>query len=124
MRQEQVLEILANSHDIKRRFSVRNLYLFGSIARGEGQEGSDVDILVEYEPGARVGMFQFVRLRRELSNILRCEVDLATPDSLHKELRDDILKEAVHAAYKVGSKNKGHSDIHRTDHRVHSKDGF
>jgi len=35
---------------------------------------------------------------RELSNILGCEVDLATPDSLHKELRDDILKEAVHAA--------------------------
>ncbi len=98
MRQEQVLETLAKSHDIKRRFSVRNLYLFGSTARGEGQEGSDVDILVEYEPGIRVGMFQFVRLRRELSDILRCEVDLATPDSLHKELRDDILKEAVHAA--------------------------
>ncbi len=98
MRREQVLEMLAKSYDIKRRFSVKNLYLFGSIARGEGQEGSDVDILVEYEPGARVGMFQFVRLRRELSNILRCEVDLATPDSLHKELRDDILKGAVHAA--------------------------
>ena len=98
MRQEQVLKMLVESHDIKRRFSVRNLYLFGSIARGEGHEGSDVDILVKYEPGARVGMFQFVRLRRELSNILRCEVDLATPGSLHKELRDDILKEAVHAA--------------------------
>ena len=98
MRQEQVLGVLANSHDIKRRFSIKNLYLFGSIARGEGQEGSDVDILVEYESGARVGMFQFVRLRRELSNILRCEVDLATFDSLHKELRAGILKEAVHAA--------------------------
>ena len=98
MKRERVLAMLANSHDIKRRFSVKNLYLFGSIARGEGQEASDVDVLVEYEPGARVGMFQFVRLQRELSKILRCEVDLATRDSLHKELRDDILKEAVHAA--------------------------
>jgi hypothetical protein len=98
MRRERILTMLANSHDIKRRFSVKNLYLFGSIARGEDQESSDVDLLVEYEPGAHVGMFQFVRLRRELSEILRCEVDLATRDSLHKELRDDILKEAVHAA--------------------------
>jgi uncharacterized protein len=98
MRRERILTLLANSHDIKRRFSVKSLYLFGSIARGEDQESSDVDLLVEYEPGAHVGMFQFVRLRRELSEILRCEVDLATRDSLHKELRDDILKEAVHAA--------------------------
>ncbi|MBW1778914.1 MAG: nucleotidyltransferase family protein [Deltaproteobacteria bacterium] len=97
MKRERVLEILADRQDVMRRFSVKSFYLFGSIARGEGQAGSDVDILVEYEPGTRVGLFQFVRLRRELSNIIGCEVDLATPDSLHKELRDDILKEAVHA---------------------------
>jgi uncharacterized protein len=98
MRRERVLAVLSNSQHIMRQFSVKSLYLFGSIARGEGQESSDIDILVEYEPDARVGMFQFVRLRRELSRILGCEVDLATADSLHKELRDDILKEAVHTA--------------------------
>jgi hypothetical protein len=98
MKREQVLTKLQNNRDVMRRFSVKNLYLFGSVARGEGQEGSDVDILVEYEAEARVGLFQFVRLRRELSNILGCAVDLATPDSLHKELKDDILREAIHAA--------------------------
>jgi predicted nucleotidyltransferase len=98
MKREQVLTKLQNNRDVMRRFSVKNLYLFGSVARGEGQEGSDVDILVEYEADARVGLFQFVRLRRELSNILGCAVDLATPDSLHKELKDDILREAIHAA--------------------------
>jgi len=67
MRREEVLEKLAGIHDIKRRFSVKNIYLFGSIAR---EEGSDVDLLVEYEPDARVGMFQFVKLQRELSNLL------------------------------------------------------
>ena len=98
MKREQVMTLLQNNRDVIRRFSVKNLYLFGSVARGESQEGSDIDILVEYEADARVGLFQFVRLRRELSKILGCEVDLATPDSLHKELRDDILREAVHAA--------------------------
>jgi hypothetical protein len=98
MTREQVLMAFRNNRDLKHRFSVKNLYLFGSVARGESQEGSDVDMLVEYEPDTRVGLFQFLRLRRELSTILGCEVDLATPESLHKELKDDILKEAVHAA--------------------------
>jgi predicted nucleotidyltransferase len=98
MDREKVLALLQNNRDLMRRFSVKNLYVFGSVARGEGKEGSDVDILVEYEADARVGLFQFVRLRRELSTLLGCQVDLATPDSLHKELREDILREAIHAA--------------------------
>lgn len=77
--------------------SQRPLHLWVGCPWG-GKKDSDVDILVEYESDAHVGLFQFVRLRRELSDILGCEVDLATPDSLHKELREDILKEAVHAA--------------------------
>jgi predicted nucleotidyltransferase len=98
MEREQVIALLRKNRDVMHRFSVRGLYIFGSVARGEGKKDSDVDILVEYEPDAHVGLFQFVRLRRELSDILGCEVDLATPESLHKELREDILKEAVHAA--------------------------
>jgi len=98
MKREHVLTILRNNRDVLRRFSIKRLSIFGSVARGEGKESSDVDILVEYEPDAHVGLFKFVQLRRELSHILGCKVDLATPDSLHRELRDDILKEAVHAA--------------------------
>jgi hypothetical protein len=98
MEREEVIALLRNNLGVMRRFSVKHLYIFGSVARGEGKKGSDVDILVEYEPDAHVGLFQFVRLRRELSNILGCAVDLATPDSLHQELREAILKEAVHAA--------------------------
>jgi predicted nucleotidyltransferase len=98
MDREQVIEKLRENRSLMHRFSVKRFYIFGSVARGEGNEGSDVDILVEYQPDAHVGLFQFVRLRRELSQILGCEVDFATPDSLYKELKDDILKEAVHAA--------------------------
>jgi uncharacterized protein len=98
MRRQQVLTKLAGTQDIKRRFSVKNFYLFGSIAREEDSESSDVDLLVEYEPDARVGMFQFVKLQRELSTLLNCKVDLVTHEALHKELKDGILKEAVLAA--------------------------
>jgi len=45
-----------------------------------------------------IGMFEFSRLRRELSQLLGCEVDLATPDALHKDMKEDILKEAIRTA--------------------------
>jgi predicted nucleotidyltransferase len=98
MDRNRAIALLQGNRELMRRFSVKHLYLFGSVARGEAKKESDVDILVEYEPDARVGLFQFIRLRRELSSLLECDVDLATPDSLRKELREDILKEAVHAA--------------------------
>jgi hypothetical protein len=78
--------------------------------RGRGKD-SDIDILVECEPGAHIGLFQVVRLHRELSNILGRAVDLPAPDSLRKELREDTLKEAVHAAAFLpvpGLREQGH----------------
>ena len=72
--------------------------LFGSVARGDEASGSDVDLLVEFESNAEVGMFEFARLRRELNQILGCNVDLATPGSLRKSMKKDILREAIRAA--------------------------
>lgn len=97
MHKDEIIKTLNANKGLKRRYLINNLYLFGSVARGESKESSDVDILVEFAPQARVGLFQFVRLRRELSELLGCEVDLATPEALHRDLKEDILKEAIHA---------------------------
>ena len=80
------------------KYGVKSIRLFGSFARGEAAPGSDVDLLVEFESSAHIGMFEFSRLRRELSLLLGCDVDLATPDALHKSMKKDILKEAISAA--------------------------
>lgn len=53
---------------------------------------------MEFEPSAHIGLFEFSRLRRELSRLLECEVDLATADALHKGMKEAILKEAIRAA--------------------------
>jgi predicted nucleotidyltransferase len=98
MDKEKVLQILRENRDTLARFHVRSLSLFGSVLRGEAKPGSDIDILVEFEPGAAVGLFEFIRLKRELSDLLGMEVDLGTPDALHPALKEDILKEAVHVA--------------------------
>ncbi|UCF93801.1 MAG: nucleotidyltransferase domain-containing protein [Desulfobacterales bacterium] len=97
MNKDQILKTSSANKELRRRYFIKALYLFGSVARDESRESSAVDILVEFDPQARIGMFQFVRLRRELRSLLGCDVDLATPEALHQDMKEDILKEAIHA---------------------------
>jgi predicted nucleotidyltransferase len=76
---------------------VRRLALFGSILRDDFRPDSDIDVLVEFEPGATPG-FGFFGMQDELSGILGRKVDLNTPQCLSKYFRDEVLREA-HALY-------------------------
>jgi predicted nucleotidyltransferase len=76
--------------------AVRELWLFGSAARGELRASSDVDILVDF--ASTVTLFEFARLRRYLEGVLQRPVDLVTRDALKPQLREQILREAVRAA--------------------------
>ena len=67
--------------------------LFGSVLRDDFNEESDIDVLVEFEPGAAVGL-NFFSIERELSLLLGRKVDLNTPGFLGKYVRDQILNEA------------------------------
>ena len=98
MNRDSVLKTLAENRGRLTEYSVKSLAIFGSVARNEASDASDVDILVEFRENAHVGLFGFVRLQRFLGEILGCEVDLATPDALRKEFKDRILKEAIRAA--------------------------
>ena len=67
--------------------------VFGSVARGEASETSDVDLLVEFEKGRT--LLDLSGLRLDLQEALGREVDVATPRSLHPKLRERILGELV-----------------------------
>jgi hypothetical protein len=97
MDREQIIAKIQANRELLEEFSVRSLSVFGSVVRGEAGPGSDVDILVEFDPDARIGLFAFARLQRRLSEILGRPVDLVTPDALHKAMKNRILEEAVHA---------------------------
>jgi len=77
-----------------RRNRIRKLAFFGSVLRDDFTPESDVDVLVEFEPGARVGL-RFFALEQELSELLGHKVDLNTPGFLSKYFRDQVLAEAV-----------------------------
>ena len=76
-----------------RRNSIRRLALFGSVLRDDFGPDSDVDVLVEFEPGTRVGL-HFFGLEIELSEILGRKVDLNTPGFLSDYFREQVLAEA------------------------------
>jgi len=96
MKREEVLRVLAEHRPKLKEFSVKSLAIFGSVARDEATEASDIDVLVEFQ--GPVGLFTFIRLKQYLEEILGCRVDLATGEALRKEMRDEILREAIHAA--------------------------
>jgi len=76
-----------------RRHHIHKLALFGSVLRDDFQSDSDVDVLVEFEPGFVPGL-EFFALETELSEIFRRRVDLNTPSFLSKYFRDRALAEA------------------------------
>ena len=77
-----------------RRHGIRRLALFGSAARGELRSDSDVDVLVEFVPGRRVGL-RFITIQDELSALIGRPVDLNTPGFLSRQFRDRVLGESV-----------------------------
>jgi uncharacterized protein len=70
-----------------------NVRIFGSVARGEADAASDVDILVELEPGR--SLFDLGGVLMDLENLLGCKVDVVTVRGLRKRIRERVLKEAV-----------------------------
>lgn len=77
-----------------RAYGVRRLALFGSVLREDFGPESDLDILVEFEPGTRTG-FRYFELADELSALLERKVDLNTPATLNKYHREHVLEQAV-----------------------------
>lgn len=96
MTRDEVFQRLAASRAQLAPFGVSAIFVFGSAVRNEAREDSDVDLLVDFE--RPVGLFEFLRLRRFLSDLVGRPVDLVTRAALKPQLRDRILAEAIRAA--------------------------
>ncbi len=85
--------IQSQAEEIRTRFHVRSLSVFGSAGRGTATVESDIDILVDFSRPP--GLFEFLRLKQYLEDLLGKPVDLVTEGALKKQLREKILREAV-----------------------------
>ncbi len=79
--------------EIAERRGAHNVRVFGSIARGEDRDGSDIDLLVDLDDG--VGLVVLAGLTRELKQLLGVEVDVVPASSLKQALRNQVLTEAI-----------------------------
>ena len=78
---------------IARQHGATNLRVFGSVARGEAGEGSDLDLLVEMEPGR--SLLDLVAIKQDLEDLLGCKVDVVTEAAVSPYLRARVVNEAV-----------------------------
>ena len=89
----QIDHIKTTILDTLQQFGVKKAALFGSIVRSEATDDSDIDLLVEFEPGR--SLFDLAGLKLELERLLGKNVDIVTYRSLHPLLRDKILSHQV-----------------------------
>ena len=76
------------------RHHIRRLAFFGSVLREDFRPDSDIDVLVEFEPGQRVGLIRLAGIELELSDLLGRKVDLRTPADLSRYFRQAIVESA------------------------------
>lgn len=80
--------------ELCRRYHVRRMALFGSVLRDDFRPDSDVDVLVLFQPGARVGFMALGHMKRELSEIFQRPVDRVPQDGLKPVIRESVLSSA------------------------------
>ena len=88
---KQIQNILASSKgELRKRYNVKELGIFGSYARGQQKKSSDVDILVKFKPNA--SLFDFVGLGNYLEEKLKIKVDVVSERGIRPELKSNIIK--------------------------------
>lgn len=94
MNRNDVLALVQAHRSSLIQLGVKSLDLFGSVARNQAHSSSDVDFLVEFEHP--IGLFQLLRVKHYLEDILDCPVDLGTQTALREHLRETVLKDLIH----------------------------
>jgi len=92
-----VLETLRAHESELRLLGVSHAAVFGSLARGEASADSDVDVLVELDEDRSMGIFEYARLKLHINEILDGAGDVVNRRTLKPLLRDNILRDAIHA---------------------------
>ncbi len=96
MLKQKILELLKKHEDTIKGFKVQNMFLFGSVARGEETATSDIDILIKFQIPPTYDMY--MDLKFFLEDLLGRSVDLVTEDALRPEIKQYVEKDLVRVA--------------------------
>jgi predicted nucleotidyltransferase len=97
MRRDDVIARLKEAEPALRARGIRRAAVFGSVARGDDRPDSDIDILVEFEPGAEGTIYEYVRLKEFVANLFDGPVDVIDRDALKPHLRGPATRDTLYA---------------------------
>src|SRR5688500_8836232 len=97
MDKDRVIETLRRHEAALRARGVRHAALFGSVARGDNRPDSDIDILVEFDPAARVTIFDYVAIKEYIAELFEQPVDVINREGLKPHLKQSSLQDAIYA---------------------------
>jgi uncharacterized protein len=97
MNTEGILARLKENEAALRARGVVHAALFGSRARGDNRPGSDIDIMIEFDPNAHIGVFDYVGLKDYIAEILDSRVDVVSRDGLKPYVRPAATADAIYA---------------------------
>ena len=80
--------------EFRRRHHIRKFAFFGSVLRDDFRPDSDVDVLIEFDPEYRLGLFELMRMQQEFSDMIGREADFRTPEDLGRYMRDRVVSES------------------------------
>ncbi|NJD36146.1 MAG: nucleotidyltransferase family protein [Betaproteobacteria bacterium] len=97
MKRDEVIAILRQHESTLRARGVTHAALFGSVARGEARPDSDIDIMIELDPNAPIGIFQYAGLKQYIADLIHGPVDVVNKEALKRHLREPVTVDAVYA---------------------------
>ncbi|MCA6115534.1 nucleotidyltransferase family protein [Bradyrhizobium sp. WSM 1738] len=97
MNSTEALETLRRSEHALRERGVKHAALFGSVARGENRSDSDIDIMIEFDPEARITVFDYVDIKEYIAQLFDGPVDVVNREGLKPYLRPAAMADAIYA---------------------------
>jgi hypothetical protein len=97
MNRNEALAVLRRSEPALRARGVRRAAVFGSVARGDNRPGSDIDIMIEVDPEARIGVYDYVGLKEYIEGLFAEPVDVVSRDALKPYVRPAATADAIYA---------------------------
>ena len=97
MKLEQALTTLRNAEPALRAKGIAHAGVFGSTARGEQHAGSDIDILIDFDPSARITVYDYVAVKNDIASLFDGKVDVIDREGLKPHLRQPVVRDLVYA---------------------------
>jgi predicted nucleotidyltransferase len=94
MRRKEALRLLREHAEPIRAIGATSLFLFGSTARDDAGENSDLDLFVDYDRASKFSAIELLRIKHYISDTLQIDADVTTRDGLHPVIRDEVVASA------------------------------